>query len=184
VSKGQKSKNSVVQIVILHRQNPLESTDLFILSAALVAARIDVIGSWDFPFLEPVNKSLIKRVERCTSYFKGGVLAASKPVSRDFAYLIVLDIHLLLMRVCCSKANVHDIKSEVVWQLCWRHGTAFPLCAITASVAVFPSPSGTVVKCLVFTLHRHGVKELFLTNLINKRILHYARTMELILPCI
>jgi hypothetical protein len=32
------------------------------------------------------------------------------------------------------------------WRLCWRHDTAFPLCAITAFPAAFPSPSGTATK--------------------------------------
>jgi hypothetical protein len=36
--------------------------------------------------------------------------------------------------------------SEDIWQLCWLHGTGIPLCAITASVAAFPSPSGTAAK--------------------------------------
>jgi hypothetical protein len=34
------------------------------------------------------------------------------------------------------------------WQLCRRHGTDFPLCAITGSDVAFPSPSGTAAECL------------------------------------
>jgi hypothetical protein len=42
--------------------------------------------------------------------------------------------------------------SENIWWLCWRRGTAFPLCAITASVAAIHSLNGTDVKYPHYTL--------------------------------
>jgi hypothetical protein len=46
------------------------------------------------------------------------------------------------------------IHTNAVWVCgnCWRHGMDFPLGAITASAAAFPTPSGTVVKYPLCTI--------------------------------
>jgi hypothetical protein len=49
--------------------------------------------------------------------------------------------------------------NEDSWRLCWRHGTVFPLCAITASIAAISSPIGTAIKypSKIFLLLGSGV---------------------------
>lgn len=45
-----------------------------------------------------------------------------------------------------TRPNFTHCVTHPVRRLCWRRGTAFLLCAITASVAAYPIPSGTVAR--------------------------------------